>query len=221
MELLIHRLLEKDEAEKLEAELTKNNGSWEDGKKSAGSYAAKVKNNLQLDQESTKSRYLSEEIINHIENEPLIKSFALPRKMHGLRFSKTIAGQGYGNHVDNTYMSSGRSDLSFTLFLSNPKSYKGGELCIHSLQGSQQIKLDAGEIVIYPSTSLHSVEKVTSGTRLVCVGWIQSYISSDEERNLLFGLEAGAKGLLAKYGQSDELNLIFQTYNNLLRRLGD
>ena len=136
-------------------------------------------------------------------------------------FTRMLTGQGYGDHVDNPYMSTGRSDLSFTLFLSDPTEYEGGELCIQTLQENKKIKLQAGSIIIYPSTSLHSVEEVKEGERLVCIGWIQSYISNNEDRNLLFGLESGAKSLLAEHGRSPSLDLVYQAYSNLLRRLGD
>ena len=221
MDFLIHRLLKDSLAEEIESKLINQTSSWQEGKKTAGSHAAIVKNNFQLDRDSKESEALTQKIIEEMSKDPLIKSFSLPKKLHGLMFAKTGKGQGYGMHVDNAYMSSGRSDLSFTLFLSDPNSYEGGELSIQTLQGSQEIKLASGEIVIYPSTSLHRVEEVNKGERLVCVGWIESYISSNEDRNLLFGLDAGAKGLLAEHGQSQELNLIFQAYNNLLRRLGD
>ena len=89
------------------------------------------------------------------------------------------------------------------------------------MQDTKQIKLSQGEIIIYPSTSLHSVAKVNSGKRIVCVGWIQSYIKNNDDRNSLFGLDAGARKLLADHGRSAELDLIFQSYSNLLRRLGD
>ncbi len=220
MELLIHRLLKEEIARNIYTELTKDDCIWKDGRATAGSYASHVKNNLQLDKSSKKAKDFIQRIIEEITANQLIKSFSLPYKVHGLRFAKTGEGQGYGMHVDNAFMSSGRSDLSFTIFLNDPTSYEGGELCIQSLQDNQIIKLKAGEIVIYPSTSLHSVEKVTKGERVVCVGWIQSYISSNEDRNLLFGLDAGAKGLLAENGRSDQLDLVFQAYNNLLRRLG-
>ena len=136
-------------------------------------------------------------------------------------FTQSLAGHGYGSHIDNPYMPSGRSDLSFTLFLNAPKDYEGGELCIQTINKTEKIKLSAGEIIIYPSTQLHSVAEVKEGERHVCVGWIQSYVQNNEDRNFLFGLDAGAKGLLAKHGRSDELDLIFQAYSNILRRLGD
>ena len=136
-------------------------------------------------------------------------------------FTQSLAGHRYGSHIDNPYMPSGRSDLSFTLFLDAPEDYEGGELCIQTINKTEKIKLTAGEIIIYPSTKIHSVAEVKDGERHVCVGWIQSYVQNNEDRNFLFGLDAGAKGLLAKHGRSDELDLIFQAYSNILRRLGD
>ncbi len=220
MDYLIHCLLKQNVSSELKKRLLSDKSSWKSGKNTAGSHAALVKNNIQLERQSDTSEKASKIIVNSMLSDELIKSFALPRKIHGVMFSRTGIGQGYGSHVDNAYMSSGRSDLSFTIFLNNSEEYEGGELCIQTIQETKKLKLDAGEIVIYPSTSLHSVEKVISGERLVCVGWIQSYVSSNEDRNILFGLDAGAKGLLAKYGRSNELDLIFQSYGNLLRRLG-
>ena len=127
----------------------------------------------------------------------------------------------YGRHIDNAYMSSGRADLSFTIFLNPKKNYEGGELVIESLNSEEKFKLDAGEIIIYPSTYLHSVGEVFDGERLVFVGWIESYIKSIEDREYLFDLDAAARSLLSKYGRSDEVDLIFKSYSNLLRRLGN
>ena len=221
MEYLTHELISAGRTEELAEFICKDKSAWQDGKKTAGSQAAKVKNNFQLDRDSKTSKEASSQVISKIVEDQLLKSFCLPRKIHGVMFSRSGEGQGYGHHVDNAYMSSGRSDLSFTLFLSPPNQYKGGELCIQTIQDSQEFKLPAGHIVIYPSTSLHSVNKVDKGERLVCVGWIESYVSSNEDRNILFGLDAGAKGLMSNYGHSPQLDLVFQAYNNLLRRLGD
>ena len=126
----------------------------------------------------------------------------------------------YGRHIDNPYMSSGRADLSFTIFLNCKEKYSGGELSIEGFNSDEKFKLDAGEIIIYPSTYLHSVKEITDGERLVFIGWIESYIKSIEEREYLFDLDAAARSLLAKYGRSDEVDLIFKSYSNLLRRLG-
>jgi len=221
MEYLTHSLIKKSEANEIVQKLKLEKSSWQDGRKTAGSHAAKIKHNLQLDKSSKLSNELKEFIINKILSNPLIKSFTLPSLIHGVMFTKSKAGNGYGSHVDNPYMPSGRSDLSFTLFLSEPESYQGGYLCIEKINTTKKIKLSAGDMIIYPSTKLHSVSKVEEGERYVCVGWIQSYVKNNEDRNFLFELDAGAKGLLAKHGRSDELDLIFQAYSNLLKRLGD
>ena len=118
-------------------------------------------------------------------------------------------------------MSTGRADLSFTIFLSEKQQYEGGELLIENLNSENKFKLNSGEILIYPSTFLHSVQEVLNGERIVCVGWIESYIKSIEEREYLFDLDAGARSLLAKHGRSDDLDLIFKSYSNLLRVMGD
>ena len=136
-------------------------------------------------------------------------------------FTKASAGMKYGRHIDNAYMSSGRADLSFTIFLSEKNQYEGGELLIENLNAEKEFKLKLGEILIYPSTYLHSVQEVKEGERMVCVGWIESYVRSIEEREYLFDLDAGAKSLLAKHGRSDELDLIFKSYSNLLRVMGN
>ena len=221
MEYLTHSLIKKTTALEIVQKLKDEKSSWQDGKKTAGSYAAKIKNNFQLDKNSKLSKDLKDLIINKIISNPLLKSFTLPNLIHGVMFTRSLAGDRYGTHIDNPYMPSGRSDLSFTLFLNEPSDYQGGELCIETINQTEKIKLSAGEIIIYPSTQLHSVAEVKEGERYVCVGWVQSYVQNNEDRNFLFGLDAGAKGLLAKHGRSDELDLIFQAYSNLLRRLGD
>ena len=221
MDYLIHELIAKEDIQLLNEKLLKKSSHWESGKLTAGAHAAKVKNNQQLKKDSTIGIECSDLISNAILKDNLIKSFCIPKEIHGVMFSKSGINQGYGTHVDNAYMSTGRSDLSFTIFLNDKEQYEGGELCIQTMQEEKEFKLAKGQILIYPSTSLHSVKKVTSGERIVCVGWIHSYIKSNEDRNILFGLDAGARALLAKNGQSVELDLIFQAYNNLLRRLGE
>ncbi len=222
MDYLIHKLIEEKEAKQITSILlNEKEESWENGKLTAGEQAAAVKNNLQLNKETKTSKHISNEIIDKLKRDHLVKSFTIPRKFHSLMFTKTREGEGYGMHIDNAYMSSGRSDLSFTLFLNSPENYEGGELCIQQVQENKEIKLAAGQCIIYPSNSLHSVKNVTNGERIVCVGWIQSYIKSNEDRNLLFTIDAGAKSLLTLYGRSPALDLIFQAYGNLLRKLGD
>ena len=221
MNYLTSQLLIHEELETINKNLKNQKDLWEDGKKTAGSYASKVKNNLQLSRDSKTSKKYSQLILKKILSNQLIKSFALPKTIHGVMFTKSLKNMEYGRHIDNPFMSSGRSDLSFTIALTDKSSYGGGELNIEEINNEKEFKLKAGEIVIYPSSHLHSVKKVEYGERIVCVGWIESYVKSIEKREYLFDLDAGAKGLLAKHGRSDELDLIFKSYSNLLRLLGN
>ena len=221
MNFLTYKLLIEEELKILKHDLNKQNELWENGKKTAGTHASKVKENLQLKRNSELSKKYSQLIKKKIISNPLIKSFALPKIIHGIMFTKSLKNMHYGTHIDNPFMSSGRSDLSFTISLSTKDDYQGGELLIETMNSEKEFKLNAGEILIYPSTYLHSVKEVINGERLVCVGWIESYVKSIEEREYLFDLDAGAKGLLAKHGRSDELDNIFKSYSNLLRLLGN
>ena len=221
MNYLTHQLLIKEEIEEFINNLNKENNLWEDGKKTAGSHASKVKNNMQLDRGSEISKKLSKFIKKKLLSNSLIKSFALPKIIHGIMFTKSLNEMHYGRHIDNPFMSSGRSDLSFTISLTDKSTYNGGELIIEDMNSENEFKLNAGEIIIYPSTYLHSVKEIKNGERIVCIGWIESYIKSVEQREYLFDLDAGAKSLLAKNGRSNELDLIFKSYSNFLRLLGN
>ena len=221
MNYLTQQLLNAEEINLIRKELEDETQNWEEGKKTAGSHAKLVKNNLQLNRNSDVSKKLAQFVNKKILSSQLIKSFSLLKRIHGIMFTKSSNNMNYGRHIDNPYMSSGRSDLSFTLSLTNKDFYKGGELIIETMNSEEKFKLSAGEIIIYPSSYLHSVNKVNNGERLVCVGWIESYVRSTEEREYLFDLDAGARGLLAKHGRSDELDLIFKSYANLLRILGN
>ena len=221
MNYLTHQLLNPQEINILKNNLSQQDLLWENGVKTAGKHAAKVKDNLQLDRSSIISKKYTALIEKKILNDDLIKSFALPKRIHGTMFTKSLKGMKYGRHIDNAFMSTGRADLSFTIFLNEKDKYAGGELLIECLNKEDKFKLDSGGIIIYPSTYLHSVQEVINGERLVVVGWIESYVKSIEEREYLFDLDAGARSLLAKHGRSDELDLIFKSYSNLLRTLGD
>ena len=221
MNYLTHQLLNAKEINLIKKELEEASQYWEDGKNTAGSHASKVKNNLQLKRQSDISKKLSLLVKKKLFSNDLIKSFTLPKHFHGIMFTKSLKGMSYGRHIDNAFMSSGRADLSFTIFLSEKNQYEGGELLIENLNAENKFKLNLGEILIYPSTYLHSVQEVQKGERIVCVGWIESYVKSIEEREYLFDLDAGAKSLLAKHGRSDELDLIFKSYSNLLRVMGN
>ena len=221
MNYLTCSLLNDEEIKTIKKDLNFSNKNWEDGKKTAGRHAAEVKNNLQLNRKSDISQKYTTFIINKMVSNPLIKSFSLTKKIHGTMFTKSKRGMKYGTHIDNAYMSTGRADLSFTIFLNKKNEYEGGELIVDDMNTEHKFKLNEGEIVIYPSTYLHSVNEIDNGERLVCVGWIESYVKSIEEREYLFDIDSGARGILSKYGRSDELDLIFKSYSNLLRVLGN
>ena len=221
MNYLTCPLLNSEEIKTIVKDLIISNDNWEDGKKTAGKHAAAVKNNLQLNRKSDISQKYSAFILNKMLSNPLIKSFSLAKKIHGIMFTRSSKGMKYGRHIDNPFMSTGRADLSFTIFLNKKSDYEGGELIVDDLNTENKFKFNEGEIVIYPSTYLHSVKEVESGERIVCVGWIESYVKGIEEREYLFDIDAGAKSLLAKHGRSDELDLIFKSYSNLLRILGN
>ena len=221
MNYLTQQLLNAEEINLIKKDLEDETQNWEHGKNTAGSHATFVKNNLQLNRNSEVSKKYSQLVKKKILSNQLIKSFSIPKRIHGIMFTKSSKNMHYGRHIDNPYMSSGRSDLSFTLSLTNKDSYEGGELIIETLNSEEKFKLNAGQIIIYPSSYLHAVSEVNSGDRLVCVGWIESYVKSPEKREYLFDLEAGARSLLANHGRSDELDLIFKSYSNLLRVMGD
>ena len=221
MNYLTTSLLDNNETKTMKRDLNISNKNWEDGKKTAGTHAAAVKNNLQLNRESDISQKYSAYIKKKMLSNPLIKSFSLAKRIHGIMFTKSYKGMKYGRHIDNAFMSSGRADLSFTIFLNSKSDYAGGELIVEDINTENKFKYDEGEIIIYPSTYLHSVKEVERGERLVCVGWIESYVKSIEEREYLFDIDSGARGILAKSGRSDELDLIFKSYSNLLRILGN
>ena len=221
MNYLTCSLLNGEEIKTITKDLINLNEHWEDGKKTAGKHAAAVKNNLQLNRKSDISKKYSTFIMRKILSNPLIKSFSLAKKIHGIMFTRSSKGMRYGRHIDNAFMSTGRADLSFTIFLNKKSEYEGGELVVDDINTENKFKFNQGEIIIYPSTYLHSVKQIESGERIVCVGWIESYVKSIEEREYLFDIDAGAKSLLAKHGRSDELDLIFKSYSNLLRILGN
>jgi PKHD-type hydroxylase len=219
MDFLTSELLDLEETLHWKSRLTSSASTWLDGRLTAGEHAALVKQNCQLDPTSPLARSIAEIVEQKIIASPLLKSFALIRKVHSFLISRSEVGDGYGWHVDNPFSKFGRRDISFTLFLSDLADYEGGELSFQLLQGSKEVRLPAGHIILYPSSLLHCVQPVVSGARLVCVGWIESYVQSAEDRLMLFNLDAGAKGLLARHGRSDELDMIFQSYSNAVRRL--
>lgn len=195
---------------------------WRDGRETAGSVARQVKRNEQAVMGSTAGRSLADEIADILWDQPVLRAAAQPRRMSPLLISRTGEGGGYGAHVDNALMGRGekrlRTDLSFTLFLTPPEEYEGGELVIHAAGATQSVKGEAGHLALYPSGSIHEVRPVTRGTRIVCVGWIESVVADAACREMLFDLENLRASLRAQLpGQSAELLTLDKTIANLLR----
>ncbi len=195
---------------------------WRDGRETAGAVAREVKRNEQAAMESPPGRALQEEITRSLADHPVIRAAAQPRRFSPLLISRTADGGHYGAHVDNALMGKGdkriRTDLSFTLWLTPPGEYDGGELVIHTAGMTQEVKGEAGHLVLYPSGALHEVKPVTRGTRIVCVGWIESLIADAARREILFDLENLRASLRQQLtAQSAELLTLDKTIANLLR----
>ena len=218
MRFLIEPLLSESYCQSSVELLQKENADWRSGAETAGWVARGVKNNHQLNRQCQLHHTLALEVTDLLRTHPLVQAAAFPRQIHSLLFSRSGVGEGYGRHVDNAWMADGRSDLSFTVALSSPDNYKGGELVLESPGGEEALRLPAGHAIVYPSTLLHRVEPVTSGERLVAVGWIQSRIRHADQRELLFGLDMAGRALFKRSGGDEVFDSISRTYANLLRR---
>jgi len=188
-----------------------------DGRVTAGALARQVKNNNQVDSDDERMPEMRRIVTECLEANPLFHSAARPRHVRPPLFSRYVPGMEYGNHVDDAIMNGMRMDLSFTLFLSDPDSYDGGELVIDNPTGEQEIKLPAGSAVLYPATSLHRVAPVTRGQRLAAVTWIRSLIRDAQQREILFDLDRVQDSLFKRGGKSMETDLLAKTQSNLLR----
>jgi PKHD-type hydroxylase len=218
MAFTIHSLLDAERLLQLRTALAAADAPWQPGEQTAGWHARLVKHNHQLDCGSDLHQRLSGLLQPLLIDHPLVRSLAFPRRIHGLLFSRMGPGQGYGDHVDNAWMAEGRSDLSFTLFLSSPEHYQGGALVLNTAAGERSVRLPAGDAFVYPSTLLHRVEPVISGERLVVAGWIESRIREVEQRDLLFDLDTARRLIFQAHGKDDSFDLISRCYSNLLRR---
>lgn len=195
---------------------------WRDGRETAGSVARAVKRNLQGAMNSPAGRRLQEDLLPIVSDNDVVKAAAQPRRFSPLIISKTEVGGKYGAHVDNALMGKGghrlRTDLSFTLFLNSPADYDGGELVIHAAGVTQELKGEAGYLVLYPAGSIHEVKPVTRGERIVCVGWIESMVAEPAQREMLFDMENLRAALRQKLpAQSAELLTLDKSIANLLR----
>ena len=220
---IIDNVLSPDEVRQFRAHL--DQAAWQDGAASAGALARKVKANQQLADDAEVAVSLGNHILRCLGRNSLFVSAALPRKIYPPKFNRYSNGGAYGTHIDSAVLhipgtaQSLRSDLSATLFLSEPDDYDGGELEIDTDFGAQSVKLGAGSMVLYPSSSLHRVTPVTRGARVAAFFWIESMVADDAARTLLYDLDRTIQEITPAL-DADQTNLLKLTgiYHNLLRR---
>jgi len=201
---------------------------WVDGKTTAGLQSAPVKDNAQLPETSPVAREWGVRLLDALGAAPLFVSAALPHRTFPPLFNRYAGGQSFGTHIDNAIRPVRgspvklRTDLSATLFLSDPDSYDGGELVVETAYGAQSVKLAAGDLVLYPASSLHRVEPVTRGCRLASFFWVQSMVRDDAARTMLFDLDGIIQALAAERGIGDaHVVQLTGLYHNLIRRWAD
>jgi PKHD-type hydroxylase len=198
--------------------------AWEDGRSTAGAQSAAVKKNEQLPPNGEMSRKLGERVIRGLTANPLFVSAAIPLHIFPPLFNRYGVGHRFGVHVDNAVRGDHltgtriRTDLSVTLFLSEPDEYDGGELIVEDYYGSHEVKLPAGQLVLYPATSLHTVTPITRGVRVASFFWLQSMIRDAHARSLIFDLDNTIQALVERLGRDDpETVRLTGVYHNLIR----
>ncbi len=198
--------------------------AWEDGRSTAGAQSAMVKRNEQLPPDGETSRKLGERIVKALIANPLFISAAIPRHIFPPLFNRYGTGHHFGVHVDNAIRGDPltgmriRTDMSVTLFLSEPSEYDGGELVVEDYYGAQEVKLPAGHLVLYPATSLHTVTPITRGVRVASFLWLQSMIRDSQARSIIFDLDSTIQGLVGRLGRNDpEIVKLSGLYHNLIR----
>ena len=225
MLIIIPSVLTADEVARCRSALEK--AQWADGRHSAGYLSQAVKNNTQLPDEDPVARELGEMILIALERNALFTAAALPLKVLPPLFNRYSDSQSYGGHIDGAIRPiSGtahrvRTDLSATLFLSDPESYEGGELVVKDTFGERGTKLPAGHMVLYPGTSVHRVEPVTRGVRLAAFFWIQSMVRDNTQRTMLFELDSAIQRLAKDVPEHPGLVELAGVYHNLLRCWAD
>lgn len=212
-------ILKQDELKNIQKILSQ--ATFKDGQLSAGSAAKKVKNNLELDQQSQQAKFLDELVVKSLSQNADFRNAVLPYKVSQPFFAKYEKGMAYGNHIDDPVMGSYseryRTDVAITIFLTEPDSYEGGELIVNTSFGQTSTKLAAGDAVCYPASSLHQVAEVTKGERLVAVLWLQSLIRDPAKRELLFELNLAREKLLKNSPKAEETAQVDHAYTNLVR----
>ncbi len=224
MLLHIPGVFTKDEVATLRARL--DAGPWADGNATSGHQSATAKVNRQLPEDSAEALEVGQLVLQALNANPMFVSAALPHTIFPPLFNRYEGGEHFGVHVDNAIRQRGnvriRSDLSCTLFLSEPEEYEGGELIIEEMYGPQSVKLPAGDLVLYPSKSLHRVTPVTRGVRVSSFFWLQSLIRDDADREALFRMDVAIQRVNADKGPKDQAVLeLTAVYHNLLRRWAD
>jgi PKHD-type hydroxylase len=214
MQIVIGNVLSADDLATVQSALA--DARFVDGRATAGFAARLVKNNRQAanDRKLDTVRKL---VAARILGNDVFRLAVRPKALTPLMFSRYEDGMNYGSHVDDALMDGMRTDVSFTLFLSDPASYEGGELVIESASGEDAVKLEAGSLVAYPSTALHHVAPVTQGQRLAAVGWARSFIRDGARREMLFDLDTARRAMFAERGKSAEYDLVSKSLANLLR----
>jgi PKHD-type hydroxylase len=215
MQIVIGNVLSADDVKVVRATLTR--ARFIDGRATAGFAARTVKNNRQAAGSDRSLETIRKLVAERILGNEVFRLAVRPKALSPLLFSRYEKGMHYGSHVDDALMGGMRTDVSFTLFLSDPKNYDGGALAIESTSGEESFKLAAGSLVAYPSTSLHQVTAVTRGARLAAVGWARSFIRDPARRELLFDLDTARRQLFAREGKSAEFDLVSRSLANLLR----
>lgn len=200
--------------------------TWVDGRVTAGEQSARAKNNLQVPENSPVARELGEMILTALGRNPTFVSAALPLRVFPPLFNRYDKAMGFDTHVDNAIRFAGpvrfRTDLSATLFLSDPNDYEGGELIVEDAYGEHAVKLAAGDLILYPGSSLHRVAPITRGSRWAAFFWAQSMVRADAQRSLLYELDNAIQALSVKVGQGDPAVVsLTGSYNNLLRMWAD
>jgi PKHD-type hydroxylase len=225
MLLRIPGVLSPDEVARLRARI--DAAPWVDGNVTSGHQSAKAKHNLQLPEESAVARECGETVLAALARSPLFFSAALPRQVYPPLFNRYGPGMDFGNHVDGAIRVHPptarriRTDVSATLFLTPPEDYDGGELTIDDAFGSQAVKLPAGDLVIYPATSVHRVTPVTRGARVSSFFWVESMVRDDAQRSLLFDMDMALLHLAQSVHDHPSLVTLTGCYHNLLRRWAD
>jgi PKHD-type hydroxylase len=215
MQIVIGDILSPDDVNTVRGVLER--ARFVDGRTTAGFGARLVKNNEQAAGDDRTLETIRKLIAARILGNELFQIAVRPKTLSPLLFSRYEQAMHYGSHVDDALMSGMRMDVSFTLFLSKPDGYDGGELVIENAAGEDAIKLGAGSMVAYPSTALHRVNDVTRGSRLAAVGWVRSFIRDPAKRELLFDLDTARRDLFSREGKSAAFDLMSKSLSNLLR----